>query len=49
MNGRYVPLADTIRSFNEILDGKYDDLPEQAFMFAGTIEEVVEKAKALGE
>ena len=43
MNGRYV------RSFNEILDGKYDDLPEQAFMFAGTIEEVVEKAKALGE
>ena len=49
MNGRYVPLADTIRSFNEILDGKYDDLPEQAFMFAGTIEEVVEKAKVLGE
>lgn len=41
------PREDTVRSFKELLDGKYDDLPEQAFMFASTIEEVVEKAKAL--
>ncbi|MXQ72493.1 F0F1 ATP synthase subunit beta [Clostridiaceae bacterium DONG20-135] len=49
MQGRYVPMEETVRSFKELLDGKYDDLPEQAFMFAGTIEEVVEKAKTLGE
>jgi F-type H+-transporting ATPase subunit beta len=45
--GKYVKLEDTIRSFKEILDGKHDDLPEQAFLFVGTIEEAVEKAKSL--
>ena len=45
--GKYVKLEDTIRSFKEILDGKHDDLPEQAFMYVGTIEEAVEKAKTL--
>lgn len=48
MSGKYVPLKDTVRSFKELLAGKYDDLPEQAFMFVGTIEEAVEKAKTLG-
>ncbi len=45
--GKYVKLEDTVRSFKEILDGKHDDLPEQAFMYVGTIEEAVEKAKKL--
>ena len=45
MPGKYVPLEDTIRGFKEILDGKHDDLPEQAFYMVGTIEEAVEKAK----
>jgi F-type H+-transporting ATPase subunit beta len=45
--GKYVKLEDTIRSFKEILDGKHDSLPEQAFMYVGTIEEAVEKAKTL--
>ena len=45
--GRYVKLADTIRAFQEIVDGKYDELPEQAFMYVGTIEEAVEKAERL--
>lgn len=48
IEGRYVPIAETIRSFQELLDGKYDDLPEQAFMFVGTIEEALEKAISLG-
>lgn len=48
IKGRYVPLNETVFSFKELLAGKYDDLPEQAFMFVGTIEEAVEKAKALG-
>ena len=43
--GKYVPVSETIRGFREILDGKHDDLPESAFLFAGTIDEVVEKAK----
>lgn len=43
--GKYVPLKDTIRSFKEILEGKHDDLPESAFLFVGSIEEAVEKAK----
>ena len=47
IKGCYVSPEDTVRSFKELLAGKYDDLPEQAFMFASTIEEVVEKAKAL--
>jgi F-type H+-transporting ATPase subunit beta len=45
--GKYVKLEDTIRSFKEILEGKHDNLPEQAFMYVGTIEEAVEKAKTL--
>ncbi len=48
MDGRYVPLEDTVNSFSEILLGKYDHLPEQAFMMCGTIEDVVKKAKDLG-
>ena len=45
--GQYVSLKDTVRSFREILDGKHDDLPESAFLFVGTIEEAIEKAKTL--
>ncbi len=45
MQGKYVPLKETIRGFKEIIEGKYDDLPESAFLFAGTIEDVIEKAK----
>ena len=45
--GCYVELADTIRSFKEVLEGKHDDLPEQAFFMAGPIEQVIEKAKKL--
>lgn len=45
--GKYVKLEDTIRSFKEIIDGKHDDLPEAAFMYVGTIEEAVEKAKKM--
>jgi len=45
--GKYVPVADTVRGFKEILEGKYDDLPEQAFYMVGPIEEVVEKARRL--
>ena len=47
MPGKYVPIKETIRGFKEILEGKYDDLPESAFLFAGTIEDVIEKAKTL--
>ena len=47
MEGRYVPLKETIRGFREILDGKHDDLPESAFLFVGTIEEAIEKAKKI--
>jgi F-type H+-transporting ATPase subunit beta len=45
MEGKYVPLKDTIRSFKAIVNGEYDHLPEQAFMMIGGIEEAVEKAK----
>jgi len=45
--GKYVKLADTIRGFKEIVEGKHDNLPEQAFYMVGTIEEAVEKAKKL--
>ena len=45
MEGRYVPLKETIRGFREIIDGMHDDLPESAFLFVGTIDEAVEKAK----
>ena len=47
MQGRYVPVKETVRGFKEILQGKYDHLPESAFLFAGTIEEVVEKANSM--
>ena len=43
--GAYVPLSETIRGFKEIIEGKHDDLPESAFLFVGTIDEAVEKAK----
>ena len=45
--GKYVKLEDTIRGFKGIIDGKYDDLPEASFMYVGTIEEAVEKAKEM--
>ena len=48
MTGKYVPIKETVRGFKEILDGKYDDMPESAFLFVGTIEEALEKAKTLG-
>ena len=47
MPGTYVPVKETIRSFKEILEGKHDNLPEAAFLFVGTIEEAVEKAKTM--
>ena len=43
--GVYVPLSETIRGFKEIIEGKHDDIPESAFLFAGTIDQVVERAK----
>lgn len=45
IEGTYVPLKETVRGFKEIIEGKHDDLPESAFLFTGTIEEVVEKAE----
>lgn len=47
--GRYVRLEDTVRSFRAILDGKHDDLPEQAFMFVGTIDDAIERANQLAK
>lgn len=47
MDGKYVPLKETIRGFKEIIEGKHDDLPESAFLYVGTIDEAVEKAKHL--
>jgi F-type H+-transporting ATPase subunit beta len=47
LEGKYVKVADTIKGFKEIVDGKHDDLPEQAFYMVGTIEEAVEKAKKM--
>ena len=44
--GRYVSVSDTVKGFGEILDGKYDDLPEQAFYMVGNIEEAVEAGQA---
>lgn len=49
MEGKYVPLKETIRGFKEIIEGKHDDLPESAFLFVGTIDEAVEKAKTIQE
>jgi F-type H+-transporting ATPase subunit beta len=48
-SGKYVPIKETVHGFREILDGKCDDLPEQAFMMAGTIEDVREKAEKLAK
>ena len=47
--GKYVPVKETVRGFSEILEGKHDDLPEQAFYMVGTIDEAVEKAKQMAE
>ena len=47
--GKYVPLKDTVRGFRAILNGKCDDLPEQAFMMVGTIEDAREKAELLAK
>jgi F-type H+-transporting ATPase subunit beta len=47
LNGQYVPTADTVRGFREILDGKHDDLPEQAFYMVGGIDQAIEKAEQL--
>ena len=47
MPGRYVPIEETIRGFEMIVNGELDDLPEQAFYMVGTIDEAIEKAKKL--
>jgi F-type H+-transporting ATPase subunit beta len=47
MAGRYVKIADTVRSFKEIIEGKHDDVPEQAFYMKGAIEEVLEAAEKM--
>jgi F-type H+-transporting ATPase subunit beta len=47
--GVYVPLRETVQGFREILDGKHDELPEQAFMMVGAIDDVIAKAKRLAE
>ena len=44
--GKYVPIGETVRGFKEIVEGKHDEIPEQAFYLAGTIDEVIERAKA---
>ena len=49
IKGKYVKVSDTIRGFKEIIEGKHDDLPEQAFYMVGTIEDAVEKAKTIEE
>ena len=45
MQGKYVPLSETIRGFREIIEGKHDDIPESAFLFAGSIDDVVAKTR----
>jgi F-type H+-transporting ATPase subunit beta len=47
IKGKYVEVAETVKGFKEIVEGKYDDLPEQAFYLVGTIEEAVEKAREM--
>jgi F-type H+-transporting ATPase subunit beta len=47
MSGKYVPVKDTIKGFKEILDGVHDELPEQAFLYVGTIEEAIAKGRDL--
>jgi len=45
--GKYVKIQDTVRGFKEIIEGKHDDVPEQAFYMVGTIEEALEQAKTM--
>ena len=47
MEGKYVPIKETVRGFKEIIEGKHDDIPESAFLFAGTIDDVLKKAESL--
>jgi len=47
IKGKYVTLADTVRSFKEVVEGKHDELPEQAFYMQGAIEDVIKKAEEL--
>ena len=47
LKGKYVPVAETVRGFKEILEGKWDHVPEAAFLFVGGIDDVKEKAKTL--
>jgi F-type H+-transporting ATPase subunit beta len=49
LSGKYVPIADTVKSFKEIIDGKHDSVPEQAFFMVGTIDEVLEKADKMAK
>jgi F-type H+-transporting ATPase subunit beta len=49
IKGKYVSIKETVKGFKEILEGEHDDLPEQAFMMAGSIEEVREKAEKMSE
>jgi F-type H+-transporting ATPase subunit beta len=49
LEGKYVKLEDTVRGFRELVDGKHDELPEQAFYMVGTIEEAIEKAKQFAQ
>jgi F-type H+-transporting ATPase subunit beta len=46
-SGQYVPIAETVRGFKEIIEGKADDLPEQAFLYVGTLEQAREKAAGM--
>jgi F-type H+/Na+-transporting ATPase subunit beta len=47
LKGKYVDIKDTVKGFRQILDGEFDEIPEQAFYLVGTIEDVLEKAKTL--
>lgn len=47
LEGKYVKIEDTVRSFKEIVEGQYDDVPEQAFYMVGTIEEALKKAETM--
>ena len=47
LEGKYVKIEDTVRGFKEIVEGKHDEMPEQAFYMVGTIEEVLEKAEKM--
>ena len=49
LSGKYVPIADTVKSFKELVEGKHDAVPEQAFYMVGTINEALEKAEKMGK